>query len=231
MKGYELVFSYKQVWTGYANTVFYTVLGTVPTIDVTMNYVTWFIVLYFTASYLRRYPKKLFDDGKLWGWVSLGLLVTSAASVVVCAWLGSKVGKPVLAYYFLADSNRVLAVALAVSTFLFFRNWKLPTSRLINTMGASTFGVLLIHAGSDTMRQWLWQDLLGNSRVFGTAGMVPHALLSVIGIFVVCCAVDVLRIRLLETPFFRLWDRIEPGLITWWKNTEATICKKFGISE
>ena len=36
----------------------YTVLGTLPKINVAMNYVSWFIVLYFIASYIRCYPKK-----------------------------------------------------------------------------------------------------------------------------------------------------------------------------
>ena len=32
--------------------------------------------------------------------------------------------------------------------------------KLINTISASTFGVLLIHANSDFMRQWLWNDTI-----------------------------------------------------------------------
>jgi hypothetical protein len=209
----------------------YTVLGTVPKFDVTLNYVSWFIVLYFVASYLRLYPKKLFDNCKLWGWLSAGLLVISAASVVVCAWAGGKIGNPGLAYHFVADSNRLLAVAVSVASFLFFRSWKLPDSRFINAMGASTFGVFLIHANSEAMRQWLWQDLLGNSRVFGTWWMVPHAVLSVLGIFAVCCGIDMLRIRFLETPFFGLWDRLEPRFVKWYQNTQTAVCKKLGISE
>ncbi len=32
-------------------------------------------------------------------------------------------------------------------------------SRFINIIGAGTFGVLLIHANSETMRNWLWHDV------------------------------------------------------------------------
>lgn len=30
-------------------------------------------------------------------------------------------------------------------------------------IGGSTFGILLIHANSDTMRKWLWVDLRENA--------------------------------------------------------------------
>lgn len=34
-----------------------------------------------------------------------------------------------------------------------------------------------------------------------------HAIGSVIGIFVVCAVLDMLRIKFVETPFFCLWDK------------------------
>jgi hypothetical protein len=209
----------------------YTLLGSVPKFQLSMNYVSWFIVLYFIAAYVRLYPKKLFENTALWGWLSAATVLVCGASVVVCAWLGARSGRPDLAYFFLVDSNRVLAVAVAVTSFLFFRSLKLSTSKLINAMGSSTFGVLLIHAHSDTMRRWLWQDLLGNVKIFGTQWLIPHAVVSVIGIFVICCAIDAVRIRLLEKPVFKLWDRIEPGLVRKYQQVETAICRKLGIEE
>ena len=74
-------------------------------------------------------------------------------------------------------------------------------------MGATTFGVLCIHANCDSMRQWLWQDVLKNSQWFGSAGLLAHAVVSVIGVFVICSFIDWLRIQFLEKPFFRFWDK------------------------
>lgn len=45
----------------------YIVLATWKFGNVTMNYVTWFMVLYIIASYIRLYPKKIFDKTVLWG--------------------------------------------------------------------------------------------------------------------------------------------------------------------
>lgn len=45
----------------------YVVLATLQHCSVTMNYVTWFMVLYIIASYMRLYPKKIFSSKKIWG--------------------------------------------------------------------------------------------------------------------------------------------------------------------
>lgn len=46
----------------------YIFLGTFR--QVTFNYFSWFIVLYFIASYIRLYPRKIFDKKVTWGGVS-----------------------------------------------------------------------------------------------------------------------------------------------------------------
>ena len=45
----------------------YTILAQIPMIKVTMNYITWFIVLYFIASWIRLYPRKIFSSKKIIG--------------------------------------------------------------------------------------------------------------------------------------------------------------------
>ena len=105
----------------------YILFGTIPMLGVTMNYVSWFIVLYFFASYIRLYPKKLFNSAKIWGWLSLVFIFLSIASVVACAWLGTKLEKN-MAYYFVTDSNTFLAFGTGISTFMFFKNIKIKSS-------------------------------------------------------------------------------------------------------
>ena len=65
---------------------------------------------------------------------------------------------------------------------MFFKDLNIRYSKVINLIGASVL-VLLIHANSDIMRQWLWQDILNNVGQYGTNAMVLHAILSVIAIF------------------------------------------------
>ena len=174
----------------------YTIWDTVPTINVTFNYVTWFIILYFISSFIRLYPIRKYDqNAKFWGIITLtltALAMTSVYALVEVSWQNP--------YFFVSDSNAILAIAVAVSSFMFFKNLKIKQSRIINTIAASMLGVLLIHAHSDAMRQWLWVDTLENVHYYSTPYCVAHAILSVVAIFVFCVVIDYCRIRWVEKP-------------------------------
>lgn len=164
------------------------------------TYVGWFMVLYFIASYIRLYPKEIFGNQRLClVFVTVSLLL-SWGSVLAGAWVYSRFGKGIY-YHFVADSNKLLAVALSVSAFLFFKNLKMKYRSWINGIAASAFGVLMIHANSDIMRHWLWRDVLDNASAFYEPFFAVHALGAVLGIYVVCTLIDMFRIRFLEVPF------------------------------
>lgn len=174
--------------------------------QVEFNYVTWFSVLYIIASYIRKYSNKWFENTKLWGIACIVTLLLSWASIVVLAFVAPYLGKTLsCSYYFVSDSNKVLALLTGFCTFMFFRNLHFY-SKTINKISVATFGVLLIHANSDTMRQWLCRDTLNNIGVYGTDMMVIHAVGSVISIHIVCNVIDLLRIEFVEKPFFSWCD-------------------------
>lgn len=200
----------------------YTGLALIPTVSITMNYVTWFAIPYLLAAYLRLYPGKRSRDTAFWGWLAAVCLLLSVLSVPVFSFLRTR-SSLFTAYYLLSDSNRLLAVATAVCTFQFFRNLKIPYSRLINSLGAAAFGVLLIHTNSEALRTWLWKDLLRNTAVFSTPWLPAHLLLSTLGIYAVCAVIDLLRIRFVERPVLILWDRIEPAVVSWGKDKFAKL--------
>ena len=168
------------------------------------NYITWFSVIYLVAAYLRLYPKNWFENGKLCAVAAAGTLLLSWLSVVGIAYFTSKTETGLVwPYYWVADSNKLLALATAVSAFLFFKNLKIGCSKGINTVAASAFGVLCIHANSDTMRQWLWRDTCNNLGAYQTSYAVIHAIGCVVVIYAVCTLLDGLRIRLLERPLLK----------------------------
>lgn len=126
----------------------------------------------------------------------------------------------------MADSNKVLAVAVAVSSFMLFKNLGIRYSKFINAVASAAFGVLLIHANSDTMRHWLWKDTLDNVGWYmGVTGsgstmiIVLHAIVSVIAVYSVCTLIEYIRIRYTEKPMLdvaehavlRAWRKISDG--------------------
>lgn len=171
----------------------YTFLPSFVKATVIFNYITWFGIIYIMASYIRLYPRKIYENTKLWGFLTVVSIMASWGSVIGFAWIAKVFGRG-RAYFWVADSNKVMAVVTAVCAFLFFKNLKIRSSRLINTVASSTFGVLLIHANSDTMRRWLWLDTLNNVGYYNSPMLVLHAVISVAAVYIACTLIDQLRV-------------------------------------
>lgn len=179
----------------------YTCLPSIPKFNMAFNYVTWFSVLYILASYIRIYGLFPNVSHRGWGSISVLCLVLSSCSVLGLEAIyrygltGSHAP-----YFFVADSNKIMALALSVASFMFFKDLKIPHSRIINAVGASTFGVLLIHANSDAMRQWLWRETVDCIGHFGPSVLwtLSYATVSVLLIFTICAGIDWFRGRFIE---------------------------------
>lgn len=180
----------------------FSVLGSMPTFSVKVNYITWFGVIFLIASYIRLYPSSITENKLLWGWLTLVFVLSALASVIVMTKLS------VARYRLLEDSNKIFAVLVSVSSFLWFKNMSIKYSKFINAFGAATFGVLLIHAGSDAMRIWLWKDTIDcvGHYALPLGELILYSAGVVLAIFVVCNLVDQLRINTLEKWFFKWYD-------------------------
>ena len=185
----------------------YTVLGTIPHFKISMNYVSWFCVLYMIASYIRLYGIKVHRWNHIkWGWTLSTMLFLSILSILAFCWMNRHTGHHFHPYYLISDSNRPLALLTSICAFMYFKNLQVPYNKYINMIGASIFGVLLIHANSDSMRQWLWKDTLNNLGHYNDTTCWLHAILSVLIVFTVCIIIDRLRILTVERWFFRWFD-------------------------
>ena len=170
------------------------------------HHVFWYATLYLVGAAIRMHPLKWMDRNK----VCVPLLAAS----VVAAW-GSVIGLGLLAYWlgrptrhpysFVADSHKLFAFTTALFAFLAFKNWRLPQSRFVNAVASTTFGVLLIHAASDGMRKWLWQDFVNVPAAYSMSlpMLIGYSVVVMVGVFAACSALDYLRIRFVERPVFR----------------------------
>lgn len=195
----------------------FSVMETLPLMDVTSNYVIWFGILYLTVSYMRLYPIAHKHDLRFWAMVTAISVALAIASVVVLIFLGRS-GWGV--FGLVSDSNRVLAVAVGITSFMMFVNIKIPYSKLINTIAASTFGVLLIHANSDIMRQWLWKDVCDVAGHYNSEYFWLYIILTPLLVFTVCIVIDHIRLRFLEQPVLRWTNNL-------YFSIRANLCSKF----
>ena len=169
------------------------------------HHVGWYMTLYFIAAYIRLYPAWWMKSSRFTG---IGLIVSvllGYLSVLGIELFNYIFNKGFRSYYFVADSNKILALVISVFAFLWFNNLKIQQSKFINGIASTTFGVLLIHANSDAMRTFLWNDLLNVPGMFEYSiwKLVLCAVLSAVGIFAVCSAIDYIRICVIEKPLFR----------------------------
>jgi len=110
--------------------------------------------------------------------------------------------------FFVANSHKVLAVVVAVCSFLWFNNMDIKYSKLINAFGKGTFGVLLIHGNSNAMRTWLWKDIVNCVENYSLplGSLILYSFGVVIVVFVICNLIDQLRIATFEKFFFKWYD-------------------------
>lgn len=194
----------------------YTILPMLPGFKMAFNYITWFSIIFIIASFIRLHPVPIFDKQQMWGWVTLGLIVFA----VFCILIMNRLFGFGSCYYLVSDSNMFFAVAIAISSFLWFKNLRVRQSRIINALGASTFGVLLIHANSSAMRTWLWKDTVNVVEHYS----LPLDQLAVFSVGVVllvyfsCTLIDQVRIWLLEKPFFKWYDKHLDNKLNFYKD-------------
>ena len=180
----------------------YTIWGNINIFtNVTFNYITWFSILYLIASYIRLYPIYKKDDYKFWGIATILSIIIAICIVPLLLKINF------FPYKHVSDSNAIFAVIIGICSFMFFKNIPIKYNKAINMIGASTFGILLIHANSDVMRQWLWRDTLNNVGWFSSDYIYIHAVLGCIGVFVICSFIDILRIKFIEKPILNFVDR------------------------
>jgi hypothetical protein len=182
----------------------YTILGSLPGFNVTMNYVTWFGIIYLIASYIRIYPHPIFSNKEFWIKASIITILMAMVSVIALSLRWNYAG-----YFFVIDCNKIFAVAVAVSTFLWFKNINLSYSKIINIVGGTTFGVLLIHANSHIMTKWLWKDTVDCVGHYSLPlpQLILYSIAAVLAIFFICTAIDRVRQLIIEEPFFKWYDK------------------------
>lgn len=187
----------------------YTVFGTIPKLHVTMNYVSWFCVLFFIGAYLRKYGPTIryFHQKMPWGKLTLLSMLVSCAAVLLTLYASRNWGTSMLPYYWMEDSNKLLAVTTAVCSFMYFKKLQIRYVPLINKIGACTFGVLLIHTNSNTMRRWLWADTFDNVGQIASDTLVLHAFFSVTVVFIACALIDYVRQHTVERWCFTWIDK------------------------
>ena len=167
------------------------------------------VFFYSIGAYISR-----FDIGKgISGWI-LGM-------AALLAWTGSAAcfylhGMQILAgsgggfadRVILAVGSDLFVPLCAVTVFLLFRNLPIKQSIFINTAAATTFGIYLIH-DSLIARPLIWYRWLRVAETQYFAALFPLlAVLTIVGIYVICAALDYIRLKYVEPVMMKKADKL-----------------------
>jgi len=178
----------------------------IPKFKVSFNFATWFCILFIITSYVRLYPKKIFNDTKFWGIVSAIMIVLAILSIICCAVIPVKIGISPVPDNFTGGVNKIFAIGVAFSVFMFFKNLKVKYMPLINTVATTVFGVYLIHTYWP-VGQFLWGDVFKCGANYWNPYLPLYFIFCVLCVFIGCSVVDLLRIHLFEKPFMSFYDK------------------------
>lgn len=158
---------------------------------------SWFCYLFMVACYIRRFEITAPVSKVL----CIGGLSFLIASVLVGELVCLKL--PVFSRYvtYFANMYTVPTLTASVGLFCIFKALKVPTIKPINRIAQGAFGVYLIHENV-FVRELLWPNF---GFVFAGSFLVEIllAVLATLGIYACLSCIDLIRQRLLETPFFK----------------------------
>lgn len=168
----------------------------------------WFSYLYLVAGYVRLYDNPFMRRGVyFWGGVLFMGTIMIFVSTIILHKLVLSLALPNeleqrITLKFSGYPNSLFAVITSFSAFMFFLKLRIPYSKIINVFGASTFGVLLIHANCVYVSNFVFGRLLRSTEVvkFNTVDGFFLFLVSIVALFFVCAVIDILR-RLYIEPF------------------------------
>ena len=186
----------------------YSGLGSMSFVGFSFNYLSWFVVLYFIASYIRLYPERKLFSSKF---VVAKLLV---CVLLACASIVHKFESySDNAYYWVSDSNKLLALLVAVYVFILVERIRIDYCAVINFVAKTTLGILLIHADSSIMRQLVWNTISPNADYYYTSPYL-HIIVKVLAVFVICALLDSVRILSFEKIWMRIVNKIDQRIST-----------------
>ena len=169
-----------------------------------------FITLYLIAAYFRKYSPRLFEGSRSLALAFGAYAVILAASLAIKVWGGAS---PLLARLGpdLSVNEDSYTILIAVLLFAGFKNTDMGSSRFINAVAASTFGVYLIHCDLNVLR-FLLVTVMKTPDYLSSPYLALHALVTILFVYTVCTLGDIAFRYLIERPLWKLLDRYWPGL-------------------
>lgn len=169
--------------------------------------------LFLLVAYLKRMPDNLLRRySGILGCVLYGIIVVGV--YISQQWGITRLQKV------MNEKYSFFVILLALCIFYSFEKLSDFSSKFINTIAASTFGVYMFHAGP-IAEKYLVRDVANNMEAYRSTTFVLQVVLYAIVILLVGTVIDLLRKRFLEQPLLSVlhhWNWLEKKIRFWNKN-------------
>lgn len=170
-----------------------------------VSFLSSMVACYIIGSYLGKYGGKIdsFKNGIVGLVISTALMILCQVGLDV--FMGGKYNW--LATYLVNSPSAILAVSTGIFLFVTFKNIRMKKIAIINLLASATFGVLVIHANSDTMRRWLWKTVFNVQSHYNDKYAILYSIGVVLLVYIVCVILELIRLYTIDKAFFKWIDK------------------------
>ena len=163
------------------------------------NHLTNFICLYSLAGYVRIHADN-FGAGKSakFIWLGIGFIALNYLIIIITDLLGIRLLfiRRYIGYF--TGMMRPFTILAGLCLLIGFKNLNISYSKIINILGAATFGVYLIHENIFVW-QFLWRRLFHNATYQDSPYLIPYSILVILLVYVTCSIIEIIRSKIFKT--------------------------------
>ncbi len=172
--------------------------------------IAWLVFVYFFGCYIRlhKWGRKISTSKYIF------LLLGSTAITFAITLLIRKFnpGHYYADPYFFQHANTLSMFITSLALFMIFSRIKIPYSRFINTIAATTFGIYLLHDHT-FVREFIWREEFFNSIKYQSSLRITYySIAATIIVFIACCIIDLIRIYTVEKLYLFILNKYAPIL-------------------
>ena len=96
---------------------------------------------------------------------------------------------------------------LAVIFLVTFKNWNIKSSKIINKIASTTFGIYLIHENFFT-KDIIWKQIVKGNEFINSPLLILNAILGVLGVFIVSMIIYIIVEKLIINNLLKIFSKI-----------------------
>lgn len=165
-------------------------------------------IIYFIAGYIKKYVTGKKNNAQKHIAVAVFMYLLLYASFVVIGLVGDMLNsKAIIAYcYFWRPLNSPFVVVICVELFLGFLRLLPRENKRVNMIAKSTFGIYLLH-GNNIISSYVLPMLFPIYKETNSLLLLIYSVGSVVTVFLVCCVIDIVRLKTVEKIWIRFLDQ------------------------